>query len=242
MWADPLRKVLTLESFSRTEEDGGRDIVAALQRVQDSELRQHLERHARDEVRHADLFRRRAAVLRAAARSTTTAEDPGAALDLARGRAGQNAHGFFTAGILEERGEIAYVAMLHVAEVKARDIFAMHAELTADDPETNQIFTEILKDEKYHVSYTGKFLEQWRKDGYGPEVRRSLRAARSSRLLQNWKNLGLRSGAGLSRAVLYLFYWTLLLPFGLIARLRNRVEPGRSPPNQDPARALRSQF
>jgi rubrerythrin len=242
MWADPLRKVLTLESFSRTEEDGGRDIVAALQRVQDSELRLHLERHARDEVRHADLFRRRAAALRASAQSQTTAEDPGAALDLGRGRTGQNAHGFFNAGVLEERGEIAYVAMLHVAEKKARDIFEMHAELTVDDPETHKIFTEILKDEKYHVSYTGKFLEQWRKEGLGREVRKSLRSARGSRFLQNWKNLGLRCGAGLSRFVLYLFYWTLLLPFGLIARLRNRAEPGRPYPQRDPARALRSQY
>lgn len=241
-WADPLRKVLTLESFSRTEEDGGRDIVAAMQRVQDAELRMHLERHARDEVRHADLFRRRAAVLRAAAHSHTTAEDPGAALDLARGRAGQNAHGFFTAGVLEEKGEIAYVAMLHVAEVKARDIFAMHADLTQDDPETHQIFAEILKDEKYHVSYTGVFLDKWRKAGYGREVRKSLRAARSSRFLQNWKNLGLRCGAGLSRVVLYLFYWTLLLPFGLIARWRSRAEPGRPLAVKDQARALDSQY
>lgn len=242
MWADPVRAVLTLESFSRTEEDGGRDITAALQRVPDAELRAHLQRHARDEVRHADLFRRRAAALRAEARSRTTAGDPGAALDLARGRAGRNAHGFFSAGVLEEKGEIAYVAMLHVAEVKARDLFAMHAELTAADPETQAIFHEILKDEKYHVSYTGKFLEQWRAQGHGAEVRKALRAARGSRLLQNWKNLGLRSGAGLSRLVLYLFYWTLLLPFGLIARGRGRAEPGGPPPAQDPARALRSQY
>lgn len=242
MWADPVRAVLTLESFSRTEEDGGRDITAALQRVPDAQLRLHLERHARDEVRHADLFRRRAAALRAEARSRTTAGDPGAELDLARGRAGRNAHGFFTAGVLEEKGEIAYVAMLHVAEVKARDLFAMHAELTVADPETQAIFNEILKDEKYHVSYTGKFLEQWRTQGYRAEVRKAMRAARSSRHLQNWKNLGLRSGAGLSRALLYVFYWTLLLPFGLIARARGRVEPGATLPAANPARALRSQY
>ena len=62
-WSDPERKLKTLESFARTEADGGRDIVAAQRIVRDAELRGHLERHAADELRHAELFHRRAAEL-----------------------------------------------------------------------------------------------------------------------------------------------------------------------------------
>ncbi|HTE04892.1 MAG TPA: hypothetical protein VK824_01765, partial [Planctomycetota bacterium] len=65
VWRDRARTLLTLESFARTEADGGRDIGAAARRVVDRELAGHLQRHAADELKHAELFRRRAAQLRA---------------------------------------------------------------------------------------------------------------------------------------------------------------------------------
>jgi hypothetical protein len=34
-----------------------------------------------------------------------------------------------------------------------------------------------------------------------------------------WKRLGIHSGASFSRALLYVLYWTLLLPFGIVAKL-----------------------
>ena len=79
----------------------------------------------------------------------------------------------------------------------------------------------ILKDEKYHVAYTGRFLDRWRKDGRDREVSEALKSARSSRFLGAWKRLGLRSGAGFSKAVLYVLYWTILAPFGLVARKKD---------------------
>src|SRR5258705_1162715 len=76
-WADPVRKLKTLESFARTEEDGGRDIAAALKVVRDPEARKHLERHAKDEIRHANLFRGRAAELRAEGIASKDTEEAG---------------------------------------------------------------------------------------------------------------------------------------------------------------------
>lgn len=229
VWTDPVRRYRTLQSFSETEADGGRDILLAARRVTDPELRLHLERHAVDERRHADLFRRRAAQVRALAADagTTEAEVSDKAVDLDEARKGAeldfDAHGTFTADVCDESGEVAYVAMLHVAEMKAAEVFRMHSELNAHDPDTKAIFDEILKDEKYHVAYTGKFLEQWRREGRGVEVDKCLKSARSSRFIGAWKRLGIRSGAGFSRVLLLVMYWTVLAPFGLIARSGKRA-------------------
>lgn len=221
VWTDPDRKLRTLESFAETEDDGGKDLVAAAKRVADPDLRMHLLRHADDEQRHAQLFRNRAADMRAKfGRSADGLEGPDKPYDLSRGRKGLevDAHGFFNAGLFDEMGEVAYVAMLHVAEQRAADLFEVHLAASNDDPEMTEVFTEILKDEKYHVAYTGRFLDRWRKDGRDREVSEALKSARSSRFLGAWKRLGLRSGAGFSKAVLYVLYWTILAPFGLLTR------------------------
>ncbi|MEM8712939.1 MAG: ferritin-like domain-containing protein [Planctomycetota bacterium] len=236
VWRDPARSLRTLESFAATEEDGGKDLLAAAQRTSDPDLRGHLERHAADELRHAEMFRERAGALRAE-RTHGASASAGEALDrpydLARGRDGQDAHGFFTAGLYDELGEVAYVGMLHVAEQRAAEMFAEHLGLTAGhDPETAAVFEKILKDEKYHVAYTGTFLEKWRKDGRSAEVERALKNARASRSLSAWKALGLRSAAGFGRVSMWLTYWTIFAPFALLGRRRALSEAGWSAPRE----------
>ncbi|MCG8462865.1 MAG: hypothetical protein MI919_41800, partial [Holophagales bacterium] len=190
-------------------------------------------RHAREELHHGDLFRDRASALRqehgVAASDDMVLDKP---FDLTRGResAELDAHGFFRASLFEEMGIIPYVAMLHVAEQKAAALFRVHRDLTRDDPETCKIFEEILRDEKYHVAYTGTFLKQWRKEGKTKEVREALAEARGSRLLEAWKRAGVRAGGHFSRVVLTLFYWTAMVPFAFLVRLVKQ-EPGW----QDPA-------
>ncbi len=228
-WADPRRARVTLESFAATEDDGGRDLQAAALRTLDAELRGHLERHARDELRHAQILRRRAAELAPPADSALS-ERP---YDLSRGRrVGElDAHGFFNAGLFDELGEVEYVAMLHVAEQHAAKLFERHAQLARDDPATCAVFEEILRDEKYHVAYTGKILARWRGEGREREVRRALRAARGSRWLGAWTRLGARSAGNFGRALLLVLYWSLLLPFGLVASRRTATSgwsPSRS--------------
>lgn len=241
-WSDLNRKVRTLESFSKTEADGGRDIAAAALRIADEELRGHLERHARDEERHAEMFRRRALDLRVEhGLALDDGGDPDKLYDMGRGRPETevDAHGFYTVGLLDELGEVPYLAMLHVAEQRAEYLFDLHSSLLADDPKTREVFTNILKDEKYHVAYTGRILEKWRKEGRGLEVKRSLRAARESRFLGAWKRLGLRSAGGLARFLLMGMYWTLLLPFGLGASRRRAASGLRDP---RPTAGVRSQY
>jgi hypothetical protein len=256
VWADPARTLLTLQSFARTEADGGRDIATAARRVVDPELRRHLLRHAEDETRHAELFRRRAEELRAAGGAVVAAAsavDTGvagdAAYDLSRGRPAHevDAHGFLTLGLLDELGEVPYVAMLHVAEERAARLFRVHADLTQEDPATHGIFESILRDEQYHVAWTRAVLDGWREQGRADEVKRALKDARASRLWGAWKRLGVRSGAGFGRLVLVVMYFTVLLPFALLARAgreRNgwrapRPSPGGS---GDPLAAARAQY
>jgi hypothetical protein len=229
VWADPARTLLTLESFARTEADGGRDIASAARRVGEPELRRHLERHAGDEQRHAELFRRRAEELRAAggapvAAATAAGADVAgdAAYDLSRGRPAHevDAHGFLSIGLLDELGEVPYVAMLHVAEERAARLFKLHAELTRGDEATHSIFESILRDEHYHVAWTRAVLDGWKADGRKDEVKRALKDARQSRLLGAWKRLGVRAGGSFGRVLLVVMYFTVLLPFGLLARAR----------------------
>jgi rubrerythrin len=243
-WSDPARKLRTLESFAETEEDGGRDLEVAARHAADPDLRGHLLRHADDEKRHAALFRKHAAELKARiARAARDAEESDRAYDLSRGRKGHevDAHGFFRAGLIDELGDVAYVAMLHVAEERAAKVFALHRGLNQDDPELRATFEEILRDEKYHVAYTQRFLERWREQGKAPEVERGLRSARGSRFIGAWKRLGVRSAAGFAHVLLFVLYWTVLLPFGIAARLARPAPAASEPRERDPARSLSSQ-
>ena len=244
-WSDPARKLKTLESFARTEEDGGRDITAALKVVRDPELKKHLVRHAGDELRHASLFHGRAAELRAQGVTLPDEEGSDRPYDLARGRLadGMNAHGFLRTALVDEMGEVAYVAMLHVAEKRAASLFRDLSREVDHDPETRAIFESILKDEHYHVAYTGTILQRWRKEGRGSEVKRALSLARGSRFFGAWKRLGARSASGLASVLLVLMYFTVLAPFGLLSRSKQPARGWAKPlaPRADLAK-LRSQY
>ena len=63
VWSDARRKLLALEGFAETEENGGRDLLAVAERCAEPTLRDHLMRHGNDELRHARLFRERASEL-----------------------------------------------------------------------------------------------------------------------------------------------------------------------------------
>lgn len=241
VWSDPARRLRTLESFAATEEDGGRDLELAARRTLDAELAEHLARHAADELRHAALFRACATALRAElALPARDALDPAAVHDLSHGRRGHelDAHGFLRAALCEQQGEVAYVAMLNVAERRAAELFQLHLELNRADPELAPLFAEILRDEKYHVAYTERFLERWRAEGRAREVAAGLAHARGSRLIAAWKRLGVRSATGIAHSVLFVGYWVLLWPFALASRAARR----RAAPSAHESRAPRAQL
>ncbi len=219
VWNDPVRKRATLELFARTEAEGARDVAAAVARTNDPWLRTHLERHAQDEGRHAEMFRRRAAELAESDPSrapSATQVDP--AFDLEAGRDDLDAHGFLLAAGADELGDVAYLAMLHVAEKRAASLFALHRDLLRDDQATREVFVSILKDEAYHVAYTGQALKRWREAGRAREVKSGLDAAKGKRWLDSLRRLGRRSGTSFGHLALLILQTTLLLPGAWLAR------------------------
>lgn len=233
VWSDRERSRATLLSFARTEREGGRDLEAAIDKVMDPEIRGHLVRHAEDEARHAGLFHERWMELQDAGAPRTEhgavsgAGDRGSRV-ASRSAEEVNAHGFFPAGLFDEMGEVGFLTMLHVAEQRAAELFDRHhqAATRAGDARTAAIFEAILRDEKYHVAWTGKVLDRWRTEGRGAEVARGLSQAKRGRMLGSWRQLGLRSAAGFTQVLLMVLYWTLLAPFGLIASRRFRPRAG----------------
>jgi len=225
-WRDPVRVAATLASFALTEAEGARDIAAALRRVNDRWLIEHLRRHAEDEKRHAELFSIRVAELRREHAAiiarpieprfdrdrprTTTSRDPAA----------RNAHGFLPGAFIESAGEVAYLAMLHVAETRAAELFTKLAEVTAHDPKTQAVFRAIVKDEHYHVSYTKAALDRYRASGRGNDVALALAEASGNRRRAAWRRLGSRAGATFGRVVLRVSYFTVLAPFAWLAKQR----------------------
>src|SRR5207253_9008850 len=59
VWSDSGRRAQRLLHFAEVEADGGRDLVRAAELTDDPRLRMLYLRHARDEQRHADIFRKR---------------------------------------------------------------------------------------------------------------------------------------------------------------------------------------
>ena len=63
VWIDTARRARKLLRFAETEADGGRDLVRAAEVTPDPLLRRLFLFHARDEQRHAELFRQRGSAL-----------------------------------------------------------------------------------------------------------------------------------------------------------------------------------
>jgi hypothetical protein len=218
-WSSPERSVATLLAFAETEADGARDLDSASRRIADPILRAHVQRHAVDEARHAQLLRQRAAELSGGVTAGAgSAGDSRYDLEGAARRGRVQSHGFYSAGLYDQLGEVAYVAMLHVAECRALELFARQQRAAADDRATAELFGAIVVDEKYHVAYTARMLEGWRASGRGREVSEGLERARTSRWIGAWKRVGLRSAGGFGRLLLYVLYFVALWPFGLLAR------------------------
>lgn len=236
-WRDPIRVAETLASFALTEAEGARDIAAALRRVNDPWLIEHLRRHAEDEKRHAELFSMRVAELRREhAAIIARAVEPRFDRDLpppanSRDPRAKNAHGFLPGAFIESAGEVAYLAMLHVAETRAADLFTKLAEVTTHDSKTQAVFRAIVKDEHYHVSYTKAALDRYRASGRGNDVALALAEASGNRRRAAWRRLGSRAGATFGRVVLRVSYFTVLAPFAWLAK-RRAPETEASPPRR----------
>jgi rubrerythrin len=212
VWADFDRRVRKLLAFAEVEGDGGRDILRAAEVTPDPLLRRLYLEHAIDELRHADLFRRRgAALLRL--RSTrghvrfNTSPLPG----------GHGLEDLSIEGVPDHR----LLAFLHVAEKAAAGRFAIYREVVADDPSTRAIFEEILRDEVFHMNYTYTQLARVLPRSY----RRQVWQARASRLWKRYLGVAAAVAGVLGSVILTVLYFVLLAPFAWLAKRAARREP-----------------
>src|SRR5713101_2584013 len=228
IWSDAHRRGRKLLTFSETEAEGGRDISRAAELTRDPALRRLYLRHAEDEARHAELFRRRGrSLLAGLPRRGEVAEvnwlTPGErGLDDLR---------------VDERNEETLLAFLHLSEKAAVVRFNVYLDVLRGDPDTGAVFARILEDEAFHMSYTRKQLARIAPRTQGLR----LLQARASRIWKAYLRVAVALAALMGGALLSLQYFVLLPPFALLAkRAARREEEGLQPARPPPA--LESQY
>ena len=231
MWSDARRRARKLLRFAETEASGGRDLVRASELTPDPLLRRLFLRHAQDEQRHAEVFRRRA---RAILEEAPAGADGRSALEadwLAPGERGLDE--------LQVAGETqsGLLAFLHLSEGAAARRFVLYRQSIAGDEATRAVFADVLRDEEFHMAYTRKQLARVapRLDG------RALWIARAKRLWKAYLRAAVGIASVIGSVVLLVQYFVLLPPFALLARRAARSEPDGFAPAR-PAPPLGSQY
>ncbi len=213
VWLDTARRARKLLRFAETEAEGGRDLVRAAEVTPDPLLRRLFLFHARDEQRHAELFRRRGAGLLHALSGPSRS---GYRADwLAPGERGLDDLR------IEQLEDGALLAFLHLSEKSAAADFASYRDVLERDPSTRAVFEEVLRDEAYHMKYTLSQLVR-----VSPERHRLLLwRARVSRLWKGYLRLAIALAAVISGLILTILYFALLPPFAYLAKRAARQEP-----------------
>jgi rubrerythrin len=222
VWRDVDRRARKLIHFAETEAEGGRHLAHAAELTSDPLLRRLFLRHALDEERHAALFRGRGQKLRRArAAGGKTGNKTGqktAGFDadwLAPGERGLASEGGLDRLRVGEMSDSALLAFLHLSEKAAAERFALYGEMLEDDPETRAVFSDVLRDEVFHMTYTRTQLIRVTP----ARNRRALWWARSRRL---WRAYLRFAGAlaGLLGGVVLTVQYFLLLPWFAIPAQR----------------------
>ncbi len=213
VWLDAARRAHKLLRFAETEADGGRDLVRAAEVTPDPLLRRLFLLHARDEQHHAELFRRRGAVLLHAlcppSRSGYRADW------LAPGERGLDDLQ------VDQLEDGALLAFLHLSEKSAAADFASYRDVLERDSSTRALFEAVLQDETYHMNYTLSQLVR-----VSPRRHRLLLwRARLNRLWKGYLRMAVALAGLISGLILTIVYFTLLGPFGYLAKRAARREP-----------------
>jgi rubrerythrin len=211
VWRDAARRGLRLLRFAEVEADGGRDIARAAELTPDPRLRGLYLRHALDEQRHADLFRKRGTeLLRDHSGSAGWQPDW-----LAPGERGLD-------DVSVERGRDApLLAFLHLSERSAAQGFGTYHAAVAGDEATQDMFARILRDETFHMNYTRAELARVEPQKHGWLLWR----ARLGRLWKGYLRFAVALGSLFGAILLTLQYFILIPPFAWAAKRAARREP-----------------
>ncbi|MGO9838333.1 MAG: ferritin-like domain-containing protein [Polyangiaceae bacterium] len=212
VWKDPLRRAHKLLVFAETEADGGRDLARAAELTNDAVLRGLYLRHAMDEQRHAEMFRQRGRTML----STLSRRPAGLHANwLSPGERGLDGV------VVEKDHDEALLAFLHLSERAAARRFAVYRDVLGHDPETRAVFTRILRDEVFHMTYSRKELGRISPRRHGLR----LWAARLHRIWKAYLRLAAAVAGVMGTCVLALQYFVILPWFALLAKRAARKHP-----------------
>jgi rubrerythrin len=212
VWSDPHRRARKLLRFAETEASGGRDLARAAELTKDALLRRLYLKHALDEQRHAEMFKRRGSILSA---SLSPAKGATEANWLAPGERGLDELA------VDEENDESLLAFLHVSERSALARFGVYESVLTSDPETREVFAEILHDEAFHMNYTHSQLKRVCPKKYGLR----LFLARASRLWKAYLRVALAVAGLISGFVLLVQYFVVLPLFALLVKRAQSREP-----------------
>ncbi len=231
IWSDAHRRARKLLRFGKTEEEGAHDLARASELTRDARLRRLYLRHARDEQRHAEMFRRRAiGVLLAQSHRPSSSFE---ANWLAPGERGLD-----NLRVDPERDD-GLLAFLHLSERAAAGRFRVYEKALASDPETQRLFSDILRDEEFHMDYTRRELVRISPRKHGLR----LFAARAHRLWTAYLRLASAVAGVLGGLMLVVQYFAVLPIFALLAkRAARREEQGWVTRNAEKSSTLTSQY
>lgn len=204
-----------LRGFSATEAGSALDMLKAAELETDPKLRTQFFRHALDEARHAELFRRAASDL----------DGPGATRDdtLVIRATRQN--------LFARYGLVRFLAFVFLSERRAARTFEVLRRRYADRPEIESLFATILKDERFHVAYSRAALATLAERGRAAEVRMALWSIRLESAWAAYKRVGRVASDALARLLSAVLYFVVLPAFVLIERSR-LAEQGWQTPKQ----------
>ena len=211
IWRSRGRRSRKLLQFAAVEASGGRDLIRAAELTEDARLRHCFLAHARDEERHARLFRARGLAL-----SERSGDERGSLLD----RVGAGERGLEGLRV-EDEDMPSLLAFIHLSERAAAGEFATYRTVLGHDRQTKALFERILRDEEGHMTYALAELKR-----VAPSTSR--KALWKARLRRIWRAY-LRFATGLADIIasflLTLQYFVLIPPFALAAKLAARREP-----------------
>jgi hypothetical protein len=231
-WRLPGWPVRLLTGFSQAERGSCYDMLAAVEATERRDMRLKYFRHAMDESRHAGLFLSRARAQGGMDRTQAVVSDAGYL----------TSHGIVGGKTLIERmGDLEFLAFVYVAEDDAVEQFNVYLDRELPDEETSATLRRILKDERFHVSYSRAALDFYRKQGREKEVARALRKVRWDRWKEAWLRFSVVTGHVVGSVWLTLMYALLVAPFRLLARLDDGGWHAPRARLGDPLRSARAQ-
>ena len=231
VWRDSGRRVQKLLRFGQTETDGGRDILRAAEMTPDPLLRRLYLKHAIDEYRHGEMFRRRGTDL---LHTLASKSEPTFQADwFAPG-----GHGLDDLNV-EDESDKELLAFLHLSEKAAASRFTVYRDVLRSDTPTCAIFDEILHDEVFHMSYTLTQLARISPQHH----RRHIWRARLSRLWKGYLRIATALAGAMGALLLIVQYFVFLPPFAWLAkRAARREQPGWAPISPDRNGSLNRQY